>query len=133
MKDWIQERLMKFPVTHALCACLGLSIGFGQRVDITPKTVKPSTRLQLQVEVDPPTAGPGAQVFAKLRLKNVSPTPVSLDDSFPENDFRLTVVDVSGREPTRTEWGEKLIHGPLVVQRVVLLSLQPGGGTAGHD
>jgi hypothetical protein len=116
---------MKFPATCGLCACLGLSIGFGQRVDITPKTVKPSTRLQLQVEVDPPTAGPGAQVFAKLTLKNISGKPVSIEETSPRIDYNVTVVDAAGREPERTDWGKRKLTGPFTAS-MIDSRLQPG-------
>jgi hypothetical protein len=102
-----------------------LSNGFGQRVDITPKTVKPSTRLQLQVEVDPPTAGPGGQVFAKLTLKNISDKPVNIEETSPRIDYNVTVVDAAGREPERTDWGKKKLTGPFAVS-MIDSRLQPG-------
>src|ERR1700733_13401679 len=81
----------------AVGALVPLCIALGQ-VKIAPDTrpIKPSTRLQLQLEVDPPTAGTGARVFAKLRLKNVSDKAVTLQDSDPNYDFRVSAVDAPG-------------------------------------
>src|ERR1700733_2132854 len=125
MKSNIEERSMRFPATFGLCACLGLSIGFGQRVDVTPVTVVPSTRLQLRFEVDPPTAGPGAQVFAKLTLKNISEKPVSIVQASPRIDYNVTVVDAAGREPERTDWGKRKLTGPYTAS-MIDSRLQPG-------
>jgi hypothetical protein len=118
---------MKFPVVYALCACLTLSIGFGQRVGrTTPKPVKVSTRLQLQLEVAPPIAALGGKVFAKLKLKNVSEKPVSIEEASPEVDYDVTVVDAAGREPERTAWGRKKLAGGYAVLRSMAMRLQPG-------
>jgi uncharacterized membrane protein len=78
------------------------------------------------LEVDPISIQPGATVLARIKAKNVSSKTVRLQDSFPENDFRVVVTDASGREPARTEWGDKLLHEGYAVLRNTVLDLKPG-------
>jgi hypothetical protein len=118
---------MKLSVFLAVGALAPLWVGLGQDgVQRDTRTIKPSTRLQLQFEVDPAGAKPGGQVFARLRLKNTSAKVVQLEDSFPDFDFRVTVVDASGREPATTERGESLLHKPFAPLSTKELDLQPG-------
>jgi hypothetical protein len=117
-------RLVSFLAVGAL-APIWLAPG---QVKVAPDTrpVKPSTRVQLQLEIDPVVARPGGQIFARLRLKNVSDKAVTLQDSDPNYDFRVSVVGASGREPDRTAWGDTLLRGEVSLLHNRTMDLQPG-------
>jgi len=89
--------------TLALAAIIGGG-AFGQSARrILP--VRASTRLQLIAELDKTNAKEGVPVFINLHLKNISPAVVKLGGSDGYVDYELKVVDGSGKEAQRTEYG----------------------------
>jgi hypothetical protein len=103
---------------------LPLSVGYGQqRRDRTPIT---STRLQLFAEVKPAGVKPGGPVTIEVKLKNVSSKNVHLGYSEPIFNYGITVVDMFGKEPPRTEWGDKLLRGEVWSISQQDFDLEPG-------
>lgn len=90
------------------------------------RTIRASTRLQLTAELDPPRAAPGAQVFLNVTLKNIHSKTVHLDSSLPQFDYRIAVANAAGKEPPRTEWGEKLLRREAFALSQDVLNLVPG-------
>jgi hypothetical protein len=78
-------------VTAAVLTCIllvapyGLPQGRDSRDEVP---AKPSQRVRLTAEVEPRSAKPGQPVLLRLVLRNVSPTPVRVNDNGPETDLR---------------------------------------------
>src|SRR5579863_4171655 len=90
------------------------------------RTVKISTRLQLLAGAEPASVKAGSPVFVKIKLKNMSSRTVRLSDSAPRTDYEITVADIFGREPPRTEWGMKKLNGDITILRNTELDIEPG-------
>ena len=84
-----------------------------------------STRLQLIAELEKTGAREGVPVFINLRLKNISSATVKLGDSDGYVDYELTVVDGSGKEAQRTEYG----RAERSIFRATSMDLEPGQET----
>jgi len=51
----------------------------------------------------------GTPIVLKVTIKNVALRPVWIHVTGPEHDYELTVVDDSGKEPSRTDFGKSLL------------------------
>src|ERR1041384_1561553 len=95
----------QFVVLLLLLMMTAISRGQGS----TSAEVIQSKRLVLYAEAVPAKAAAGDPVFLSVRLRNISPEAVVLEDSAKELDFVVSVQDRSGYEVPRTAYGAKLI------------------------
>ena len=90
-------KLVRYLVVGIAIPGIGLSQTSQTKItERSTRVLRTSNRIQVQLEVEPITIQPGATVLARIKAKNVSSKSVRLQDSFPENDFRVVLTDATG-------------------------------------
>lgn len=62
----------------------------------------------------------------KLTLKNNDRDPIHVMDTFVEQDYEILVVDDTGKEAKRTNFGRHLVEDERKADRAILLLIEPG-------
>jgi hypothetical protein len=110
-------------------AFLSANIARGQTSGINHPpnhAIVPSARLQVHAAIDPASAKPGTPIVVKLTSKNIWYNVVTVSDYGPDLDYELIVVDSSGKELTRTAYGNRLFRGEYVLLPTMVAELEPG-------
>jgi hypothetical protein len=108
---------------------LSASIALGQTAGINHPpnhAIIPSDRIQVRAAIDPVRAKAGTPIVVKLVAKNIWYNVVGVSDYGSDVDYELIVVDSSGKEATRTPYGDRLFRGGYVLLRTMLIYLEPG-------
>jgi hypothetical protein len=107
--------------TRALAWFLALAVQSANAAWGQTPVVQP--RLELIAAIDPPTAKLGAPVIVKFILRNVFYRRVAVADNGPEMDYKLVVVDRSGKELKRTDLANRLYSGTYILLRTASFDL----------
>jgi hypothetical protein len=85
-----------------------------------------SDRLHVRAAIDPATVKAGTPIVVKLISKNIWYNVVTVADNSTDIDYELIVVDSSGKELTRTPYGDGLFRGEYVLLHTGVSYLEPG-------
>jgi hypothetical protein len=68
----------------------------------------------------------GEPIYVKFHLTNLSSTAITLGETYPYDDYDLTVTDTLGRELPRTPKGEKVLRGEIPAVHGGGVDIKPG-------
>ncbi|MCI0665423.1 MAG: hypothetical protein L0220_30555, partial [Acidobacteria bacterium] len=80
----------------------------------------------LSARQDKPTDKLGAPILLSLSIHNVTNNLLYLVESYPEKDYKISILDVNGKTPSLTEWGEHLVRIAGDDYRRVVKKVAPG-------
>ena len=103
LMQFLSRTLLAIAIGGCLAGIAGQSPG---RTEPIPGRI--SKRFQLSVKVDPTEVKAGLPVMVKVTIRNVSSKVGRIPETLDDWDYEFTVIESSGKDVTRTEYGRQV-------------------------
>lgn len=93
---------------------------------ISRNEVTTSEGYRLSVKLDKEEVKQGDTVFLSVKIQNVTKRILYLFDSYPEKDYKISIVSMRGSKPALTDLGKQLLNNAGDDFRRVRVKVLPG-------